>query len=151
MTVGPEPPVGRNILELVNIQQSENYTCLAASTLGTIEATTFVRVQGKVQENNLHPPWNGSGREMAENLQIIFAEGGCSVVLVIIVKRLSCSSSSSASRSVALPAAPTDVSISEVTATAVHLEWSYKGPEDLQYYVIQYKRKNANQVRVEQR
>lgn len=45
-----------------------------------------------------------------------------------------------------MPAAPTDVSISEVTATAVHLEWSYKGPEDLQYYVIQYKRKNANQV-----
>lgn len=49
-------------------------------------------------------------------------------------------------RFAALPAAPTDVSISEVTATAVHLEWSYKGPEDLQYYVIQYKRKNANQV-----
>lgn len=46
----------------------------------------------------------------------------------------------------ALPAAPTDVSISEVTATTVHLEWTYKGPEDLQYYVIQYKRRNANQV-----
>lgn len=46
----------------------------------------------------------------------------------------------------ALPAAPTDVRISEVTATAVHLEWSYKGPEDFEYYVIQYKRKNANQV-----
>lgn len=48
--------------------------------------------------------------------------------------------------STALPAAPTDVSISEVTATSVRLEWSYKGPEDLQYYVIQYKPKNANQV-----
>ena len=49
--------------------------------------------------------------------------------------------------SAALPTAPTDVQISEVTATSVRLEWSYKGPEDLQYYVIQYKPKNANQVR----
>jgi len=46
----------------------------------------------------------------------------------------------------ALPTAPTDVQISEVTATSVRLEWSYKGPEDLQYYVIQYKPKNANQA-----
>ena len=46
----------------------------------------------------------------------------------------------------ALPAAPTDVIISEVAATSVRLEWSYKGSEDLQYYVIQYKPKNANQV-----
>jgi len=48
--------------------------------------------------------------------------------------------------STALPTAPTDVQISEVTATSVRLEWSYKGPEDLQYYVIQYKPKNANQA-----
>lgn len=47
---------------------------------------------------------------------------------------------------IALPTAPTDVIISEVAATSVRLEWSYKGPEDLQYYVIQYKPKNANQV-----
>lgn len=37
--------------------------------------------------------------------------------------------------------------ISEVTATTVRLEWSYKGPEDLQYYVLQHKPKNANQVK----
>lgn len=49
---------------------------------------------------------------------------------------------------IALPTAPTDVIISEVAATSVRLEWSYKGPEDLQYYVIQYKPKNANQVSV---
>jgi hypothetical protein len=34
-----------------------------------------------------------------------------------------------------------------VTATTVRLEWSYKGPEDLQYYVLQHKPKNANQVK----
>lgn len=49
-------------------------------------------------------------------------------------------------KKIALPTAPTDVIISEVAATSVRLEWSYKGPEDLQYYVIQYKPKNANQV-----
>lgn len=46
----------------------------------------------------------------------------------------------------ALPIAPTDLRISEVTATTVRLEWSYKGTEDLQYYVLQHKPKNANQV-----
>ncbi|XP_067620711.1 tyrosine-protein phosphatase Lar isoform X3 [Eurosta solidaginis] len=84
-------PIGRNILQLTNIQQSANFTCIAASSLGQIDATAMVKVQS-------------------------------------------------------LPAAPTDVQISEVTATSVRLEWSYKGPEDLQYYVIQYKPKNANQA-----
>lgn len=46
----------------------------------------------------------------------------------------------------ALPVAPTDLTISEVSATSVRLQWSYKGPEDLQYYVIQYKPKHANQA-----
>ncbi|XP_055372235.1 tyrosine-protein phosphatase Lar isoform X2 [Condylostylus longicornis] len=83
-------PIGRNVLQLKNIQTSANYTCIAASSLGQIEATAIVKVQS-------------------------------------------------------LPAMPTDVQISEVTATSVRLEWSYKGPEELQYYVIQYKPKNANQ------
>ncbi|XP_055547044.1 tyrosine-protein phosphatase Lar isoform X2 [Wyeomyia smithii] len=91
LTPENDVPVGRNILELSDIRHSTNYTCVASSTLGVIEATTLVKVQS-------------------------------------------------------LPAAPTDVTISEVTATQVRLEWSYKGPEDLQYYVIQYKPKNANQA-----
>lgn len=40
-------PIGRNILELINIQQSANYTCIAASSLGQIEATAVVKVQCK--------------------------------------------------------------------------------------------------------
>lgn len=47
----------------------------------------------------------------------------------------------------ALPGAPTEVRPSEVTATAVRLSWTYNGPEEPQYYVIQYKPKNAHQVR----
>ncbi|XP_023163376.2 tyrosine-protein phosphatase Lar isoform X4 [Drosophila hydei] len=84
-------PIGRNVLQLNNIQESANFTCIAASSLGQIDAVSVVKVQS-------------------------------------------------------LPTAPTDVQISEVTATSVRLEWSYKGPEDLQYYVIQYKPKNANQA-----
>ncbi|VVC96329.1 unnamed protein product [Leptidea sinapis] len=45
-----------------------------------------------------------------------------------------------------LPGAPTDVRASEVTATTVRLAWSYNGPEEPQYYVIQYKPKYANQA-----
>uniref|UniRef100_A0A2S2R0W0 protein-tyrosine-phosphatase n=1 Tax=Sipha flava TaxID=143950 RepID=A0A2S2R0W0_9HEMI len=37
-------PVGRNVLNLTNVQLSDNYTCIAASSLGMIEATTFIKV-----------------------------------------------------------------------------------------------------------
>lgn len=153
MMAGSEAPIGRNILDLVNIQQSENYSCIAASTLGTIEATTFVRVQGTSFRspfcsslllvywpsggdwwkfaNIICGCWGSRSRRRDTWMNGSWNNCGTSVIRV---------------RFAALPAAPTDVSISEVTATAVHLEWSYKGPEDLQYYVIQYKRKNANQV-----
>ena len=40
------PPIGKNVLELRGIRESENYTCVAASKLGIIEAHTHVRVQG---------------------------------------------------------------------------------------------------------
>ena len=40
------PPIGKNVLQLKNIQETENYTCVAASKLGIIEASTLVRVQG---------------------------------------------------------------------------------------------------------
>ena len=41
------PPIGRNVLELTDIQQSQNYTCTAESPLGTIMVTTQVHVQGR--------------------------------------------------------------------------------------------------------
>lgn len=40
-------PVGLNTLELTNIQESANYTCVAASSLGVIEAVAQVKVQCK--------------------------------------------------------------------------------------------------------
>ncbi|VEN43933.1 unnamed protein product [Callosobruchus maculatus] len=38
-------PIGKNTLELPDIRESANYTCVAASALGVIEATTQVKVQ----------------------------------------------------------------------------------------------------------
>lgn len=41
-------PVGRNVLNLTNVEVSDNYTCIAASSLGMIEATTFIKVLSKL-------------------------------------------------------------------------------------------------------
>lgn len=41
-------PVGLNTLELTDIQESANYTCVAASSLGVIEAVAQVKVQCKM-------------------------------------------------------------------------------------------------------
>ncbi|XP_059050775.1 tyrosine-protein phosphatase Lar isoform X4 [Achroia grisella] len=45
-----------------------------------------------------------------------------------------------------LPGPPSEVRASEITATTVRLAWTYSGPEEPQYYVIQYKPKYANQA-----
>ncbi|XP_031768758.1 tyrosine-protein phosphatase Lar isoform X4 [Galleria mellonella] len=45
-----------------------------------------------------------------------------------------------------LPGPPTEVRASEITATTVRLAWTYSGPEEPHYYVIQYKPKYANQA-----
>ena len=47
LTPEDEMPVGRNVLELNNIRQSANYTCVAMSSLGIIEATAQVTVTGE--------------------------------------------------------------------------------------------------------
>lgn len=40
-------PVGKNVLILTDVQESANYTCVAASRLGSIEAVAHVKVKGK--------------------------------------------------------------------------------------------------------
>ncbi|XP_053186731.1 receptor-type tyrosine-protein phosphatase F-like [Scomber japonicus] len=47
LTKEDEMPVGRNVLEVTNIQESANYTCVAISSLGMIEATAQVTVKGE--------------------------------------------------------------------------------------------------------
>ncbi|KAM7400850.1 hypothetical protein PAMA_005163 [Pampus argenteus] len=45
LTPEDEMPVGRNVLELNGVRESANYTCVAMSSLGIIEATTQVLVK----------------------------------------------------------------------------------------------------------
>uniref|UniRef100_A0A8C4MY75 Receptor-type tyrosine-protein phosphatase F n=1 Tax=Equus asinus TaxID=9793 RepID=A0A8C4MY75_EQUAS len=45
LTKEDEMPVGRNVLELNNVVRSANYTCVAISSLGMIEATAQVTVK----------------------------------------------------------------------------------------------------------
>lgn len=47
LTRQEEIPVGRNVLELTNIRQSANYTCVAISSLGMIETTAQIIVKGQ--------------------------------------------------------------------------------------------------------
>ncbi|XP_040216831.1 receptor-type tyrosine-protein phosphatase F isoform X5 [Rana temporaria] len=45
LTKEEEMPVGRNVLELTNIRESANYTCVAISSLGVIEAVAQITVK----------------------------------------------------------------------------------------------------------
>ncbi|XP_062251215.1 protein tyrosine phosphatase receptor type Fa [Platichthys flesus] len=45
LTREEEMPIGRNVLELTNIQQSANYTCVAISSLGMIQTTAQITVK----------------------------------------------------------------------------------------------------------
>ena len=47
LTPDNELPIGKNVLELSNIRDTSNYTCVAASKLGIIETHTVVKVQGE--------------------------------------------------------------------------------------------------------
>ncbi|XP_019386829.1 PREDICTED: receptor-type tyrosine-protein phosphatase F isoform X8 [Crocodylus porosus] len=84
LTKEDEMPVGRNVLELNNIMHSANYTCVAISSLGMIEATAQIAVK-------------------------------------------------------ALPKPPSDLLVTETTATSVTLTWDSGNLEPILFYVIQYK------------
>ncbi|XP_051996644.1 receptor-type tyrosine-protein phosphatase F-like isoform X2 [Xyrauchen texanus] len=45
LTKEEEKPIGRNVLELTNIHQSANYTCVAISSLGMIDTTAQITVK----------------------------------------------------------------------------------------------------------
>ncbi|XP_042185063.1 receptor-type tyrosine-protein phosphatase F isoform X7 [Oncorhynchus tshawytscha] len=45
LTKEDEMPIGRNVLEVTNIKESANYSCVAISSLGQIEATAQVSVK----------------------------------------------------------------------------------------------------------
>lgn len=48
LTPEDEMPVGRNVLELSSVRESANYTCVAMSSLGIIEAVAQITVKCKI-------------------------------------------------------------------------------------------------------
>uniref|UniRef100_A0A6I8RG36 Receptor-type tyrosine-protein phosphatase F n=1 Tax=Xenopus tropicalis TaxID=8364 RepID=A0A6I8RG36_XENTR len=58
LTKEDEMPVGRNVLELTNIKESANYTCVAISSLGMIEAVAQITVKALPK-----PPLDGTVTE----------------------------------------------------------------------------------------
>ncbi|VDM49000.1 unnamed protein product [Toxocara canis] len=87
-------PIGKNVLTLTRVEQTENYTCIAVSKLGNIEATTTVEVR-------------------------------------------------------ALPPAPRNLRIIEVTADSVTVRWDELiiENEPVKSYVVRYRQKNASTSR----
>ena len=60
LTPEDDMPIGRNVLELNDVRQSANYTCVAMSTLGVIEAIAQIAVKGMLRScsenlSNVHP------------------------------------------------------------------------------------------------
>lgn len=55
LTPEDEMPVGRNVLELSSIRESANYTCVAMSSLGIIEAVAQITVKCKKFPPRLTP------------------------------------------------------------------------------------------------
>lgn len=47
LTSDENPTIGMNILQLVEVTESKNYTCVASSDLGNIEHVAEVKVKGK--------------------------------------------------------------------------------------------------------
>lgn len=47
LTPEDDMPVGRNVLELTDVKDSANYTCVAMSSLGVIEAVAQITVKCK--------------------------------------------------------------------------------------------------------
>lgn len=48
LTPEDDMPVGRNVLELTDVKDSANYTCVAMSSLGVIEAVAQITVKCKL-------------------------------------------------------------------------------------------------------
>ena len=54
LTPEDDMPIGRNVLELTDVRQSANYTCVAMSTLGVIEAVAQITVKGRAASSSAH-------------------------------------------------------------------------------------------------
>lgn len=69
LTPEDEMPVGRNVLELNGVRESANYTCVAMSSLGIIEAVAQIIVKCK---NQLNRGFSGQTKLKLSHIWIAF-------------------------------------------------------------------------------
>uniref|UniRef100_A0A8C1TNP8 protein-tyrosine-phosphatase n=1 Tax=Cyprinus carpio TaxID=7962 RepID=A0A8C1TNP8_CYPCA len=67
LTPEDDMPIGRNVLELTDVSQSVNYTCVAMSTLGVIETIAQITVKG-TQDS---PPRRVRGRMLSGSTAMV--------------------------------------------------------------------------------
>lgn len=116
LTPEDEMPVGRNVLELNGVRESANYTCVAMSSLGIIEAVAQIIVKCKNQLN-----------QRSNKIKTY-----CFLVLVL----------TTLSPATALPKPPGTPVVTETTATSITITWDSGNPEPVSHYIIQYRAKS---------
>ena len=62
LTPEDEILLGTNVLVLQDVQDSDNYTCVAESQLGRTEAITEIRIEGEEQNSTPNYSIGSSGR-----------------------------------------------------------------------------------------
>ncbi|KAL4679725.1 hypothetical protein H8959_009375 [Pygathrix nigripes] len=85
LTPEDDMPVGRNVLELTDVKDSANYTCVAMSSLGVIEAVAQITVKLPGQPMNLRAEarsetsitltWSPPRQESIIKYELLFREG----------------------------------------------------------------------------
>ena len=64
-------PIGKNVLMLKDVRESANYTCVAASDLGNIEAIAQVKVKGMVASPNYWRELNENGFRQVFKMRVL--------------------------------------------------------------------------------
>lgn len=134
LTPEDEMPVGRNVLELSSVRESANYTCVAMSSLGIIEAVAQITVKCKRYLSNKgtyeEDSWQISRTCSAcrGNSYHVCIDGLFFPACLVPVT--------------ALPKPPGTPVVTETTATSVTITWDSGNPDPVTYYIIQYRAKS---------
>ncbi|KAJ8966044.1 hypothetical protein NQ317_015888 [Molorchus minor] len=136
-------------LQIMSSEEKDHgkYECVAENTIGTDyskPALLYVKVRRVPPQFSIPPPPIVDVK-LGDDLNLTCVAVGSPMPFVKWRKGIAQEVTPEDKLPIALPAPPTNVRVSEITATSVRLTWSYSEPEDLQYYVIQLKPKNANQ------
>ena len=112
-------PIGKNLLTLTHVEHSDNFTCVAVSPLGNIEATTQILVLRKFTLFS-QLMWSAADQNIKSR---------CRVHFILLV-------------SLALPTPPKDVKITGITSTGLTVTWKPpKFDQPILNYVVKYRQR----------